>query len=235
MAAAEEARALAPSDPDPPPRRAAILTAWLGVIQGVLLLVSAWLLSRVPGPKASDAELVEFYTSEASQVIVVVGLYLMPFAAIAFLWFAVALRMWVARSTVKLDVLLSNVQLVSAIVFITLFLAGAAASTVLAVSVEFMEAPLDPATARLFPQFGSSLLLVFGMRMAAMFVFTTSRIAGSHRLLPRWFVWAGYVVGLFLLLVATLSKWLFLVFPVWILVLSVLLLLKVRRIPSSQP
>ncbi|HLF61117.1 MAG TPA: hypothetical protein VI980_08070, partial [Acidimicrobiia bacterium] len=125
--------------------------------------------------------------------------------------------------------------LVSAIVFITLFLAGAAASTVLAVSVEFMEAPLDPATARLFPQFGSSLLLVFGMRMAAMFVFTTSRIAGSHRLLPRWFVWAGYVVGLFLLLVATLSKWLFLVFPVWILVLSVLLLLKVRRIPSSQP
>ncbi|HEY6628913.1 MAG TPA: hypothetical protein VI193_08015, partial [Acidimicrobiia bacterium] len=154
-------------------------------------------------------------------------------AGIAFLWFAVALRMWLSRMTSTQDVLLSNVQLVSAIIFIALFLAGAAASTVLAVSVEFSDYPVDPGAARQFPQFGSALLLVFSMRMAAMFVFTTSAIARRHKVLPRWFVGAGYVVGLFLLLVATLNRLLVLVFPIWILILSLILLLKARRIPRD--
>jgi hypothetical protein len=127
------------------------------------------------------------------------------------------------------------VQLVSAILFIALFLSGAAASTVLALSIEFTDAPIDPGTARLFPEFGSALLLVFAMRMAAMFIFTTSSIARNHSLLPRWFIWAGYVVGAFLLLIATFSEWLVLVFPAWILVLSVLLLMKARQLPTLQP
>ena len=217
----------------PATRRAAMLTARLGVIQATLLLVSFWLLSRIPGPTSPDAEFVAFYESDKRRLVVLVGLYLMPFAGIAFLWFAVALRMWLARMTSTQDVLLSNVQLVSAIIFIALFLAGAAASTVLAVSVEFSDYPVDPGTARQFPQFGSALLLVFAMRMAAMFVFTTSGIARRHGVLPRWFVWAGYVVGLFLLLVATLNRLLVLVFPMWILILSLILLLKARRMPKD--
>ena len=90
---------------------------------------------------------------------VLLGIYLMPFAAIAFLWFAVALRVWVAQtSTRPQDALLSNVQLVSAILFVALFLSSAAASTVLAVTVELADAPIEPTTARQFPQFGTALL-----------------------------------------------------------------------------
>jgi len=218
----------------PATRRAAILTARHGVIQAVLLLVSFWLLTRIPGAKAPDADFIAFYESDKRRLVVLVGLYLMPFAAIAFLWFAVALRMWLSRSLGSEDALLSNVQLVSAIIFIALFLAGAAASTVLAVSVEFSDYPVDPGAARQFPQFGSALLLVFGMRMAAMFVFTTSGIARRHGLLPPWFIWTGYLVGLFLLLSATLNRLLVLVFPVWILVLSVILLLKARHLPRED-
>ncbi len=219
----------------PATRRAAILTAWLGIVQAALLLLSFWLLTRIPGPRSPDEEFVDFYESDKRRLVVLVGLYLMPFAAIAFLWFAVALRMWLARSTSGAeDALFSNVQLVSAIIFIGLFLVGAAASTVLAVSIEFADYPVDPGTARQFPQFGSALVLVFAMRMAAMFVFTTSTIARRNRSLPVWFIWTGYLVGLFLLLSATLSRLLVLVFPVWILVLSVILLLKARRMPRSD-
>jgi hypothetical protein len=53
--------------------------------------------------------------------VVLVGLYLMPFAGIAFLWFIVALRMWITHSASRENVLLSNIQLVSGIVFIALF------------------------------------------------------------------------------------------------------------------
>jgi hypothetical protein len=127
-------------------------------------------------------------------------------------------------------VLLSNVQLFSAIVFITLLLAGAAASTVPAITMELGTAPFDPTSAREFPQFGSALLVVLSMRLAAMFVFTTSNITRRHGLLPRWFAVTGFAVGLILLLSASLNPLLVLVFPSWVLVLSVLLLLRARRI-----
>ena len=213
-------------------RRAAILTARLGIIQAVLLLVSVWLLTYIPDATSSDAALVAFYESDDRRLAVLVGLYLMPFSAIAFLWFAVALRMWAERSTAKVDALLSNVQLSSAIVFITLLLAGAAASTVPAITMELSSAPFDPTTAREFPQFGSALLVVLAMRLAAMFVFTTSNITRRHGLLPRWFTVTGFAVGLVLLLSASLNPLLVLVFPAWVLVLSVLLLLRARQMPG---
>ena len=217
------------------PRRSARLTAWLGIAQAVLLLASTWLLSLIPGPTTSDEEFIEFYASDSRRVVVLLGIYLMPFAAIAFLWFAVALRVWVAQtSTRPQDALLSNVQLVSAILFVALFLSSAAASTVLAVTVELAATPIDPTTARQFPQFGTALLLVFAMRMAAMFIFTTSGLARVHAGLPRWFTWSGYLVGLFLLLSASLNPTLVLVFPVWVLALSVILLLKSHRLPKVQ-
>jgi hypothetical protein len=55
--------------------------------------------------------------------------------------------------------------------------------------------------------------------------------------LPAWFIWLGYVVGAFLLLAATLSAVLILVFPVWVLTLCVLLLVRARRLPRdvTQP
>ncbi len=213
-------------------RRAAILTARLGIVQAVLLVVSVWLLTIIPDATASDEELVAFYESDDRRLAVLVGLYLMPFSAIAFLWFAVALRMWAERSTDKLDALLSGVQLSSAIVFISLLLAGAAASTVPAITMELSTAPFDPTAARQFPQFGSALLAVLSLRLAAMFVFTTSNIIRRHRLLPSWFTVTGFAVGLLLLLSASLNAFLVLVFPAWVLVLSVLLLLRARQMPG---
>jgi hypothetical protein len=229
MVSSEEAGVTAAKAEGPSLRRAAILTARLGIVQAILLLVSVWLLTYIPDATASDVELVAFYESADRRFAVLVGLYLMPFAAIAFLWFAVALRMWAERSTAKIDVLLSNVQLFSAIVFITLLLAGAAASTVPAIITELGTAPFDPTSAREFPQFGSALLVVLSMRLAAIFVFTTSNITRRHGLLPRWFAVTGFAVGLILLLSASLNPLLVLVFPSWVLVLSVLLLLRARQ------
>ena len=103
----------------------------------------------------------------------------------------------------------------------------------LAASVEFSDGDIDPVVAHQFPQFGSTLLLVFALRMAAIFVFATSTIARKSRVVPNWFAWSGYAVGLFLLLSASLQQWLALIFPIWLLVLSVILLLRARRVPSD--
>jgi hypothetical protein len=214
-------------------RRAAYLTAGVGIAHALLFILAFWIGSRVPGATASDAEISEFYANEGQRRLTLVALYLMPFAGIAFIWFIVALRMWVSGHVRRENVLLSNIQLVSGILFVAMFFVAAAAFAAMAASVEFANATTDPVVARQLPLYGSSLLFVFAMRMAAMFVFTTSSIGRSAGVLPGWFTLSGYAVGLFLLLSATFSRLLVVVFPVWMLVLCVLLLLRARRIPPD--
>jgi hypothetical protein len=214
-------------------RRVATLTACVGGIHALLFLLSYWLVSDVPGANASDAEITEFYKSGETWRIIVAGFYVGPFAGMAFIWFLVALRMWVDSSAHRVSVLLSNIQLVAGIVYVALLFAAFAASSVLAASAEFADGEIDPVAARQFPQYGDTLLFVFTFRMAAMFVFTTSAIGRTSGILPRPFVWSGYAVGLFLLLSAGFEAWFALVFPVWLLALTAILLVRARRIPPE--
>jgi hypothetical protein len=214
-------------------RRAATLTACVGGIHALLFLLSFWLVSGAPGQNASDAEITEFYESDERWRIVLAGLYVGPFAGMAFIWFLVALRMWVDISARRVSVLLSNIQLVAGIVYVALLFAGLAANSVVAASVEFADGDINPAAARQFPQYGDTLLFVFSFRMAAMFVFTTSAIGRTSGILPRPFVWGGYGVGLFLLLSAGFETWFALVFPLWLLALTGILLVRARRIPPE--
>jgi hypothetical protein len=216
-------------------RNAALLTAAVGAIHAALFLVASWLLSQVPGPRASDEEVIAYYTSSSQRVSTLVGLYVMPFAGIAFLWFIVALRMWIAAFGRREDALLSNVQLVSGILYIGLFFASAGANSVIAASTEFENGEIDPVLARLFPQFGSTLLLVFALKMGGTFVIATSKIGLTSEVLPKWFGYAGILVGVTMLLAATFNGVLGLLFPTWMLVLSVLLVLRARKIPSDKP
>jgi len=214
-------------------RQAGYLTAGMGMVHAALFLVSFWIVRSIPKPSAADAELIAFYGGADRRRVLAVGLYLMPFAAIAFVWFSIALRMWVGSYGRPEHALFSNVQLVSGIIFIALVLEAAAAYSIDAAVVEFSNGSLNPALARQFPQLGKVLVLVLAMRMAAMFVIATSSIGRHAQVLPAWFIWLGYVVGAFLLLAATLSAVLVLVFPVWVLILCVLLLVRARHIPRD--
>jgi len=216
-------------------RKAAMLTAAVGLAHALLLISAALLLkSRTPGVDATDEELTSFYSDpNERRIVVFAGLYLIPFAGIAFIWFFIALRMWISASSPRVNVLLSNVQLVSGIIYTTLVLAAGGTMSVVAASVEFSNGEVDPMLARQFPQYGATLLLVFAMRMAAMFVLTTTNLGRITGILPRWFVVIGFVVALVLLLTASLSSWLVLVFPAWILIFCIILLDRARKIPRD--
>jgi hypothetical protein len=212
-------------------RRAARLTALAGAVHAVLFLLSFWLVTRIPGANASDAELVAFYTGAEVRRPALVGLYLMPFAGIAFLWFADALRIWSRALTRRENQLLSSMQLVAGILYVGLFFATAAAYTVTAASVEFASGQVDPMLARLFPEFGRTIFYFFALRMAAVFAFTTSNILRAAGILPQWLGWVGIAAGVVLLLTPTFSDWLALVFPAWLLVLSAAVLMAAGQIP----
>ena len=86
----------------------------------VLFTISLLLISAVPSADATDEEIRLYYNSEAASSAVTVGLYIMPFAGIAFIWFAVALRMWAELSGRRQSILQSNLQFVSGVAFVLL-------------------------------------------------------------------------------------------------------------------
>jgi hypothetical protein len=216
-------------------RRAAALTGLVGAAFAVLFLASLYLLSSAPRPKESDQAYMDFYASDERRKVVLVGLYMLPFAAVAFIWFIAALRQWVAHSQKRGSQIHGTVQLVSGVAFITLALASAAASTMPAALVELSDNGLDPAMARDFPLYGNALLLVFGVRMAAMFVVTTTNIAMKIGFMPRWFGAISIILALILFLSASLSVWLVVLFPLWVLAFGVLIIAQAYRMDPDSP
>jgi hypothetical protein len=214
-------------------RRAAYITIGVGVTFSVLYVLSYYMLQRTPGPTATDEEIINFYSTGGQRRLILIGLYVMPFAGIAFLWFINALRLWITASSKRINPMLANVQFVSGVIFTALLFTAAAASAATAASMEYIHESLDPMFARQLPLLSNTILIVFAMRMAAMYVFTTSNIGRATGILPRWFVYMGFAIGLFLLLSATFSRLLALVFPVWVLVLCAVMLFKSRSLPRD--
>src|SRR5262249_60222241 len=103
------------------------------------------------------------------------------------------------------------------------------------VSMDYVQSRVDPMLARELPQYGRALVVVFAMRMAAIFVFTSSRLGRVTGLLPRWFVVVGFLVGLFLLLSSSFSRVLVLVFPVWLLLLCAAVVWRRLRPEAPAP
>jgi hypothetical protein len=69
-----------------------------------------------------------------------------------------------------------------------------------------------------------TIMNTFGMKMAAIFMFVTSTIGLRTAVLSRWVSFTGFALGLILLLVITDFAWIALVFPVWVLLVSVYIL-----------
>lgn len=215
------------------PRQTAMGAAVAGTAFAILFVGSMVTLSRAPGPRASDEDLAAFYGSGETRPLMLAGFYLLPLSAVAFLWFTAVLREWVSEGGYRISRVLSTVQLLSGIGFITLSLASAAATIVAAVTVQIGGGPLDPDVARQFPLFGGALLYVFATRMAAMFVTATVGSVRASRAFPGWFVAVSYAVAALLFLVASLGFWLVLVFPAWMLLLSGVIAARARGLPTS--
>ncbi|WOX24651.1 hypothetical protein [Streptomyces solicathayae] len=199
-----------------PPRAAGVA----GVVFAILT-ATAIVLVRVALPGGADGDGVTVDAGERSAVRT--ALELVPFAGIAFLWFMGALR---EQAGEREDKFLSTVLLGSGLIFVaTLFGAAAAAWTVLDEGGQGSSFGRDVAYA---------LLTTYAMRMAAVFVITTSSIGRRLGALPRPLVVLGYLAGLTLLVVGASVPWSELVFPAWVLLLS-LNILWGRRPGTARP
>jgi hypothetical protein len=75
---------------------------------------------------------------------------------------------------------------------------------------------------------------VYMIKMASVFMITTSTVAIYTGIAPRWLAVLGYGLSLLLLFGSYYFSWSFLVFPLWVFLLSVCILMDSLR-PSSGP
>ena len=203
------------------PKSAAIAGIIFGLIlTGVILLLQ----SANPAELAATAQ----WTDDPGRVAAVnLALNLIPFAGIAFLWFIAVIR---AQLGSREDRFFETVFLGSGLLFIAmLFVAASALKSVLI--MKDAGVPVSDELLTSMWALAVAELKLFGARMAAVFTISVATMGVRIGSVPRWLAIAGWLTGLILLLTPPMPNWAQLLFPVWVLVLSVHILIGRRPQP----
>jgi hypothetical protein len=196
-----------------PPRGAAIA----GVIFSLLTIVGIGLV-RYAVP--ADPALPGIWLTESDRRNALrFALDLVPFAGIAFLWFIGVLRNRLGELE---DQFFATVFLASGLLFVACLFG---ASAVMGALIESVAAGnLDSDLYYFGRRITDALQNLFAMKMAGVFMFSTCTIGLRTGIFPRWIAIAGYGCAALLLAVITNWRWITLVFPTWMLLVSVQLL-----------
>jgi hypothetical protein len=155
------------------------------------------------------------------------SLHLVPFAGIAFLWFIGVIRDQLGNVE---DRLFSTVFLGSGLLFLAMLFVGAVLSSGL---LAMFAGPSVNADLFAYGRNATQTLIsVYAMRMAAVFTISVSTVGLRTSAMPRWVSYIGYLVALILLVAAGEHRWFQLLFPAWVLLVSVVIL--VTRPPSRD-
>jgi hypothetical protein len=195
-----------------------------GIIFSVLFTIGLVLI-RLAVP-ANPVDPGEWIADARLRAMVRLGLNLVPFAGIAFLWFIAALR---NRVGLLEDRFLATVFLGSGLLFVAMLFASTAVSSATLESVIEGRMVAQSETYALARRMSYTLMNAFGIKMAAVFMFVTSTIGLRTAFLPRWLAFVGFAVGLVLLLVITSFAWIALLIPIWVLLVSVYILVTEYR------
>jgi MFS family permease len=148
---------------------------------------------------------------------------LMPFAGICFLWFIGVVRDGLGRYE---DRFFASVFLGSGLLFLAMVFVSSAVGAALVAS---RDVPAGPGHDELVA-FGSVLLTTlsktYALRMGGVFMISLSTIWLKTGLMPRWLIIVTYLGAVTLLVAADTTMVLTLVFPAWVLLVSVLALVR---------
>ena len=206
------------------------LSSMTGLLFAVLFVVAIVLVHTTPTLSAPDAEITAYYAS-GSTLLVTVGLYLIPFAGIAFLWHAHCTRLLIETRTPSPSAIPYGLQLVSGVLFVVLLFAGTASAGAVALLKDLTSAPLPSADfARGMLAVGYGMVFVYALRGAGMYALTTTTLLRSAKIMPTWVAVLSYLMAAFLLLITTLHPAAVLVFPAWVVIVGVMIFIRAGRV-----
>jgi hypothetical protein len=216
--------------PAPPLRRLSTprAAALAGVVFAVLLGTTlVWI--RITMPK--HAEDSTRWLQDRHGVITTATV-LMPFAEISFLWFIGVVRDGFGQYE---DRFFLSVFLGSGLLFLAMMFVATAGAAGLVMSNDSVT---DQGARAEVINYGRMVVVsasqTYALRMAAVFMLSLATIWAKTRLMPRWLVGLSYLLAVALLVASEMNRWVTLVFPVWVLVVSGLLLARAGLIDQRR-
>jgi hypothetical protein len=203
------------------PRSAALA----GILFSLLLTTSMILLrtGAIVDPAEIDTEWLETRSAASSVVLV-----LIPFAGIAFLWFTGVMRDLLGDLE---DKFFATVFLGSGIILVVMMFVWAAAYGATFATYKSVAGALTDMDVFIYAiSFTSQILSSYFLRMAGVYMLSTGSLWTRTRAAPRWLSIITFIVAVSFLLFAGALRWARFIFPAWVLLVSVhILILNYRR------
>jgi hypothetical protein len=193
------------------PRTAAVAGILFAVLFGTAIVLMG--LSIPADPAEGGAWL------EKRAGTVTLALSLVPFAGIFFLWFigVVRDRLGELEDRFFSSVFFGSGLLFLAMAFVSAALAGGLLATYAMIPAQMVESGMYAFGRQIVYQITN----IYGMRMAAVFMLSLGTVWVRTRNMPRWLALLTFVLALFLLVSLGRSLWVTLIFPAWVLVISI--------------
>jgi hypothetical protein len=202
--------------------------ATAGILFGLLFGASLFLMrSAIPATLSSDTSWAQ---TGAWKINLALGL--MPFAGISYLWFIGVVRDKLGEFEDRFfsTVFFGSSLLFLAMTFISMSIAGGILSTYLLITGETPDYTVI--------YFGRALMLhisnVYALRMAGTTMISLATIWLRTGLMPRWLAVLTFLLALTLLVVVNYSSWVTLIFPGWVLLISLYILWMRLKHPDVQ-
>jgi len=201
------------------PRAAAIA----GILFGLLFSASLVLLrNALPEEFTGDTT---WITSGTLKIRWALGM--MPFAGIAYLWFIGVARDRLGEFE---DRFFSSVFYGSSLLFLAMIFVSMAVAGAILITYPMVTGETADYSAIIF---GRAVMVqisnVYALRMAGVTMISLATIWIRTGLMPRWLTVTTYLLALTLLVVVNFNLWITLIFPVWVMMISVETLVKNLR------
>lgn len=201
--------------------------ALAGVLYAVVAIVALGLFDYFPDPGQPESEIQDWFDGAGNRSALILACNLVAISSILFLWFVAVTR---RRLGDHEDRFFGTVFFGSAIAFVAVWLAtGAALAAPAVAAFDHGGEAVSSESVSLAHGLGEALLLIVAPRMQAVFVMVTSTLFYRSRVLPAWVGIIGLCVAIVLFVVPLVSDPLGYAFPIWVLLVSLVIIVARRR------
>jgi hypothetical protein len=208
------------------PRSAALA----GILYSLLMVTSMILLrtGSIANPAEISSDWLEVRSAEVSVVLV-----LIPFAGIAFLWFTGVMRDLLGDLE---DKFFATVFLGSGIILVVMMFVWAAAYGAIFGTYQAVAGVLTDFDVFIYATVFTNLIIGdYFLRMAAVYMLSIGSLWTRTKAVPRWLSIVTYIVALAFLFFAGGLRWAQFIFPAWVLLVSVyILILNYRHTQENE-
>ena len=203
------------------PRAAAVA----GIVFTVLFTISMVLMRLAIPEELSGSNTASWLQGNTTTL--TLALTLVPFSGIAFLWFMGVVRDRLGKLE---DQFFSTVFFGSGLLFLAMMFATAAIAGGILASYAIEPNTLAKSGVLIFGRAVMyTIMKVYAVRMAGVFMVALATLWMRTGVMPRVYVFLSYALALVLLVSSNITAWLMLVFPAWVFVVSIFILIASLR------